>query len=241
MTGPSRIFALFALLSWITPGLVCAAFADPEIRYEKDIRPILKAHCFQCHGEAGKHEGGLDLRLRRLIVAGGESGPAIIPGKVAESHLLDRIRSGEMPPEEGSLGEEEIDLIARWIAQARAANDGSLAFKRGLAVLEGLLREIVPPRTSLLAAYPNPFNPDVWIPYELSAAEPITVTIYDARASAVRRYNLGTLPPGLYITRSAAVHWDGQNSAGERATSGTYFVELRTDSTREVRRIILRK
>ncbi len=116
MTGSYRIFALLTLLSWITPGLASAAFADPGIHYEKDIRPILKAHCFQCHGEAGKREGGLDLRLRRLIVAGGESGPAIIPGKVSESHLVDRIRSGEMPPEEGSLDEEEMDLIARWVA-----------------------------------------------------------------------------------------------------------------------------
>ena len=116
MTEPTRIFALLTLLSWITPGLAFAAIADPGIHYEKDIRPILKAHCFQCHGEAGKREGGLDLRLRRLIVAGGESGPAIIPGKVKESHLVDRIRSGEMPPEESSLGEEEIDLIVRWVA-----------------------------------------------------------------------------------------------------------------------------
>ena len=131
--------------------------------------------------------------------------------------------------------------IARWIAQGRAAKDGSMAFERGLAVLEGLLREIVPPRTSLLAAYPNPFNPDVWIPYELSAAESITVTIYDANATAVRRYDLGVLPAGLYTTRASAVHWDGRNAVGERATSGAYFIELRAGSTRQVRRIILRK
>ena len=98
------------------PGLSFLASAEPGLYYEKDIRPILKAHCFQCHGEAGKREGGLDLRLRRLIVAGGESGPAIIPGKVEESHLVARIQSGEMPPEENALAEEDIKRIVRWIA-----------------------------------------------------------------------------------------------------------------------------
>jgi mono/diheme cytochrome c family protein len=85
--------------------------------YETDIRPIFKAHCFQCHGETGEKEGGLDLRLRRFIVKGGESGAAITPGKIGDSLLLERIRSGEMPPDDDKrLSAKNIDRIAAWIA-----------------------------------------------------------------------------------------------------------------------------
>ena len=86
--------------------------------FETHVRPILKAYCFTCHGEQGKTEGSLDLRLRRLAIAGGDSGPAIVPGKAAESLLLDRVRSGEMPPGKDAkkLTPEQIATIERWIA-----------------------------------------------------------------------------------------------------------------------------
>ena len=65
---------------------VCAA---ESLTFERDVRPILKAHCFHCHGEGGVTEGALDVRLRRWIVAGGDSGEAIHPGEPDESLLLD--------------------------------------------------------------------------------------------------------------------------------------------------------
>jgi mono/diheme cytochrome c family protein len=86
--------------------------------FEGSIRPILKTYCFQCHGEQGKREGNLDLRLRRLIVAGGDSGAAIVPGTPAESYLLQRVRDGEMPPSDDAmkLSADQVALIERWIA-----------------------------------------------------------------------------------------------------------------------------
>ncbi|MBO12259.1 MAG: hypothetical protein CMJ68_16035 [Planctomycetaceae bacterium] len=89
--------------------------AEP-VQFEKHVRPILKTHCFLCHGEAGVIKGKLDLRLRRWLVRGGESGAAIAPGKPADSYLLNRIRSGEMPPGDKKLSTVEIDVIQRWIA-----------------------------------------------------------------------------------------------------------------------------
>lgn len=92
------------------------ALADQETPvFEKHIRPILKAHCFHCHGEAGKTEGGLDVRLRRLILKGGESGAGIAPGKPSESYLLERIISSEMPPGDAKLSAAEVATIERWI------------------------------------------------------------------------------------------------------------------------------
>ena len=88
----------------------------PELTFEKQVRPILKAHCFQCHGEAGKTEAKLDVRLKRLLEKGGETGPAIVPGQPEQSLLLKRIESGEMPPVERKLTPAERDVLRRWIA-----------------------------------------------------------------------------------------------------------------------------
>jgi mono/diheme cytochrome c family protein len=90
--------------------------AETAPTFERDVRPILKAHCFHCHGEAGEHEGGLDLRLRRLMVQGGDSGAAIVPGNREDSYLLARIIDGDMPPgDDKQLSQQEIAIISRWI------------------------------------------------------------------------------------------------------------------------------
>ena len=83
--------------------------------FEKDVRPILKAHCFHCHGEDGETKGGLDVRLQRFLLKGGKSGPAFVAGKPGESHLLEMLKSGEMPKEKPKLAEAEIATIEQWI------------------------------------------------------------------------------------------------------------------------------
>lgn len=84
--------------------------------FEHDVRPIFKAYCVDCHGEAKKPKGGLDLRLRRLTLQGGESGPAMVVGKPADSELIIRVRSGDMPPGDKKLTEAQIQVLERWIA-----------------------------------------------------------------------------------------------------------------------------
>jgi len=84
-------------------------FAAPV--FEKDVRPILKAHCFHCHGEDGETKGGLDVRLARFLVKGGESGPALVAGRPAESHLLEMLESGEMPKGKSKLAAADIATI----------------------------------------------------------------------------------------------------------------------------------
>jgi mono/diheme cytochrome c family protein len=84
--------------------------------FNAQVRPLFKTHCFECHGEGEKLKGDLDLRLRRLIAKGGESGPAIVAGKPDTSLLLQRVTSGEMPPGKKKLSTAEIDLLKRWIA-----------------------------------------------------------------------------------------------------------------------------
>ncbi|MBI3876545.1 MAG: DUF1549 domain-containing protein, partial [Verrucomicrobia bacterium] len=108
----SAVLALFA----VTFVLRSAAASKGAPTYESDIRPILKANCFQCHGEGEKLKGGLDVRLRRLIAKGGESGPAIVPGKADKSQLFKMVNEGEMPKGKKKLAPEQIALIGKWIA-----------------------------------------------------------------------------------------------------------------------------
>lgn len=109
MTRCSWLLAMCA----VHAGIVVLA-AEPS--FERDVRPIFKAHCFVCHGEAGQREGNLDLRLKRLALAGGDSGAALVPGKAAESLLYQRIRDGEMPPGKKKLSSAEIAKVQQWIA-----------------------------------------------------------------------------------------------------------------------------
>lgn len=115
-----RSFLRLACLALVlTTGLKVSAessgSSQEPLTYEQHIRPLLKEHCFACHGETGKREGELDLRLRRLILAGGESGTTLVPGDRSESYLFSQIESGAMPPGDVQLSDEEIDLVGRWI------------------------------------------------------------------------------------------------------------------------------
>ena len=87
-----------------------------ELSFEKHIRPIFRAHCYDCHGATEKVEGQLDLRLVRLLKQGGESGPAIVPGNPDDSYLIQRVRSGEMPPGEHRVPDDQVEQLIRWIA-----------------------------------------------------------------------------------------------------------------------------
>lgn len=108
-----RIVCLLIAIQLLASGAV----RSEEIVFEQHIRPILKANCFHCHGEEGNREGGLDLRLRRLIITGGDSGAVLVPGDSPASILLERVRTGEMPPVDKKLSATEISLLERWIAE----------------------------------------------------------------------------------------------------------------------------
>ena len=106
---------LAPVLMIVLPSCAVAA-EDAKTTFERDVRPIFKAACFHCHGEAGEREGELDVRLVRLMTTGGDSGPAIVPGDAEASLLFQRVRDGEMPPEESHrLTEKQVETIRRWI------------------------------------------------------------------------------------------------------------------------------
>ena len=141
------------------------------------------------------------------------------------------------------IGAESVDaaMIEAWIAQARLEDDGSLAFKQGIANLEKLLASLIPEETALLANYPNPFNPETWIPYQLAESGEVTVTIYDMNGAVVRRLAVGYRAAGMYRSRSRAVYWDGRNQFGEPLASGLYFYTLTAGEFTATRRMLILK
>ena len=98
-----------------------------------------------------------------------------------------------------------------------------------------------PNSTQLLANYPNPFNPETWIPYHLANPANVVITIYDTRGSVIRRLELGHQREGYYTSRSRAVYWDGRNSVGEPVASGVYFYQLRADNMSLLRKMLIVK
>ena len=95
--------------------------------------------------------------------------------------------------------------------------------------------------SALLANYPNPFNPETWIPYQLSAAADVSVSIYAIDGTLVRRLDLGHQSAGVYRSRSRAAYWDGRNELGERVASGLYFYTLTAGDFTATRKMLIRK
>ena len=115
------------------------------------------------------------------------------------------------------------------------------SYARGLQTLEHLARALVPETTALLANYPNPFNPETWIPYQLSKAADVTISIHAAEGAAVRTLTLGYQDAGMYKHRSQAAYWDGKNELGETVASGLYFYTLTAGDFTATRRMLILK
>ena len=113
--------------------------------------------------------------------------------------------------------------------------------KKGIVVLEQLLAALTPPEMALLLNFPNPFNPETWIPYQLAEDTNVTLTIYGTTGALVRRLDLGHQLAGYYTNRGKAAYWDGRNEGGELVASGIYFYQLATPSYRHLRRMVILK
>ena len=132
-------------------------------------------------------------------------------------------------------------MIEHALDVLRASDDGSFTFQRGIANLEQLLSLFIPQETALLHNYPNPFNPETWIPYQLSEPADVTIHIYAVNGVLVRTLHLGFQPAGIYQYRSRAVYWDGKNAVGESVASGVYFYTLIAGDFTATRKMLIRK
>ena len=99
----------------------------------------------------------------------------------------------------------------------------------------------IPEVTSVLPNYPNPFNPETWIPYQLADPADVTLTIYDIQGRVVRDLDVGHQRAGIYHNRSRAAYWDGRNAQGEPVASGVYFYTLKAGDFTATRKMLIRK
>ena len=130
--------------------------------------------------------------------------------------------------------QEQIDLLI-------ATNDRSPAAMRVLVYLQQLLVTARPEKTQLLANYPNPFNPETWIPYELATDTDVRLTIYNTQGVVIRTLQFGHQSAGYYTGRDRAAYWDGRNALGEQVASGLYFYQLETDEMSLMRKMVILK
>ena len=131
--------------------------------------------------------------------------------------------------------------VQAWLTQAKQLALTDAASQRGILVLERLLAALPPQKTALLPNYPNPFNPETWIPYQLSHSGEVTVRIYAATGNVVRTLALGHQDAGEYKNRGQAAYWDGRNDFGETVASGLYFYTLTAGDFSATRKMLILK
>ena len=156
--------------------------------------------------------------------------------------VLDALEAAAAAPAAVSTTES----LQHWIDQAKQLNLTDGRFQKGITVLQNLLTtlretETIAETTELLANYPNPFNPETWIPYQLAKPADVALTIYSVDGAFVRTLALGHQPAGIYHNRSRAVYWDGRNQIGEPVASGLYFYTLTAGEFTATRKLLIRK
>ena len=139
------------------------------------------------------------------------------------------------------LSAVQIDVIEEQIDLLIATNDRSPAAMRTLVYLQQLLVTARPEKTQLFANYPNPFNPETWIPYELATDTHVKITIYNTQGVVIRTLQFGHQSAGYYTGRDRAAYWDGRNALGEQVASGLYFYQLETDEMSSMRKMVILK
>ena len=131
--------------------------------------------------------------------------------------------------------------VQGWLLEARGLDLTNSTVQRGIHFLEQLALALTPKETALFPNYPNPFNPETWIPYSLATDAEVQIAIYDTKGTVVRRFDLGHQGTGYYTDRARAAYWDGRNAAGESVASGVYFYQLRAGDFTATRRMVILK
>ena len=141
----------------------------------------------------------------------------------------------------GTWGLAEINIQDKAKNKLRADFTEIVRFEVDDGAAAAPVIAVLPDDTQLLPNYPNPFNPETWIPYQLANNSDVNIAIYDTRGMLIRKLALGHQSAGYYTGRSRAAYWDGQNSLGESVASGVYFYRLQTDETSLMRKMVILK
>ncbi|MCG9128758.1 ASPIC/UnbV domain-containing protein, partial [Candidatus Poribacteria bacterium] len=178
-------------------------------------------------------DGKVDLQDVVFIIETIEdnsAAPSVNSGSEADSDLVDL------------LSDEDIELLSTFSELIEELAPDSTQITIVKRFLENLLLPIkVRIRTKLHSNYPNPFNPETWIPYQLAKDSDLKIRIYDTSAKVVRTVYSGYQKSGYHISREKAAYWNGLNDSGEKVASGVYYYELVTPSFKQTRKLVIIK
>ena len=222
-----------------------ADFLEVRIENPEEVEPVRLAGDVNEDGIVNLED--MDAAAERLGQTGENTADVNGNGIVDAADLLliaAAIEQGNAAP---SLHSEAVVYlftaaeVRQWLQLARQQELTGPIYQRGFLVLEQLLAILTPTETVLLPNYPNPFNPETWIPYHLSTSANVTVRIYAADGGLVRTLVLGHQAAGIYESRSRAAYWDGRNQLGESVASGVYFYTLTAEDFAATRKLLIRK
>ena len=183
-------------------------------------------------------------KLQRMNLDGSNFQPNLITGLESPGQVAVDVVDGKVYwTEEGKLRRADLngENIQDVVTGLGELADIALGIQPSSMDAAAPMTQAVPEQTRLLANYPNPFNPETWIPYHLANSSNVQITIYDTRGSIVRQLNLGHQREGYYTSRSRAAYWDGRNDVGERVASGVYFYQLQAEGLSYLRKMVILK
>ena len=180
-------------------------------------------------GQTGEHVADINedgvVNIQDLVLVAGTFNTTV-SAPTAHPQVVETLTAGE---------------IERWLHGAKQLEGKDATMTRGIGVLKDLLALLIPAETALLHNYPNPFNPETWIPYQLKTPAAVRITIYNPRGVLVRELSLGYQVAGRYTSRARAAYWDGRNTVGESVASGLYFYTLTAGDFSATRRMMILK
>ena len=187
---------------------------------------IVSSHLGQDGQNGADVNGDGAINIQDLVLVAGELGT-----EAAAPSAWHRT-SGSVPPRA---------TVEQWLAQAYHLSLTDVRSQRGVFLLERLLAALAPKETALLTNYPNPSNPETWIPYQLAEPADVTLHIYSVNGALVRTLELGHQIAGMYHNKTRSAYWDGRNAQGEKVASGIYFYTLSAGDFSATRKLLIRK